>query len=89
MEDLGQQYVQNKWRLFIDFLKLSFKAVLAHTRNQHHSVPVAQVVHTKSSRYNMHCRVKNIQHDIYSRYVCVCVCVCVRARACVCVDCAI
>lgn len=39
-KEMGQNHIQNEWRLFIDSSVESFKAVLLHNGNQYPSVPI-------------------------------------------------
>jgi len=53
MNVLGIKHDPQEWRLLIDSLKLSLKAVLLHNGNQHPSIPVGHAVHMKESYENL------------------------------------
>ena len=43
MQEIGRSYDPSEWRLFIDSIKTSLKAVLLHNGNEKPSIPVAHV----------------------------------------------
>jgi hypothetical protein len=49
MDALGIKHDPQEWRIFIDFSKLSLKAVLLHNGNQHPSTPVGHAVNIKET----------------------------------------
>jgi hypothetical protein len=67
---LGQDHKTDKWRLFVDSLKHSLKAVLLHNGNKHPSIPIAYGVHIKETYENM----KNLLDKIYYKKHCWNVC---------------
>jgi hypothetical protein len=53
MNALRIKHDPHEWRLFIDSLKLSLKAVLLQNENQHPSIPVGHAVHMKETYENL------------------------------------
>ena len=49
MIEIGYKYDIDKCRLFIDFSKISLKAVLLHNGNVERSMPIIHVVNTKET----------------------------------------
>jgi hypothetical protein len=63
MEALGHQHNTPEWRLIVDSLKVSLKAVLLHNGNKYPSVPLAHAVNMKESHENMKLLLEKIHYE--------------------------
>jgi hypothetical protein len=46
-EELEVEHISEKWRLFTDSSKVSWKAVLLHNGNKYPAIPLAHAAHMK------------------------------------------
>jgi hypothetical protein len=70
MKSLGIKYDPQEWRLFIDYLKLSLKAVLLRNANQHPSTPVGHAVHMKETYENLKQLLNMLEYSKYGWHIC-------------------
>ncbi|UYV66321.1 hypothetical protein LAZ67_4001324 [Cordylochernes scorpioides] len=70
MESLGHDHDTEEWRLFIDSLNISMKAVLLHNGNMFPSVPIAHVSNMKETYENMKLLLKKIEYERYGWKIC-------------------
>ena len=63
MTELGCEYKNHEWRLFIDSSKFSLKAVLLFIGNTKSSVPVVQAVGMKETYETMQILLKLIRYE--------------------------
>ena len=67
---LNMSNCSDEWRLFIDFSKVSLKAVL-HNRNVLPSIPVAHAFGIKESDDSMKQLLQYIKYDTHKWHICV------------------
>jgi hypothetical protein len=70
LDALGKKHKTEEWSLFIDFSKLSLKAVLLHSGNIHPSIPIGHPVHMKETYENMELPLRKVQYDKYKWHTC-------------------
>ena len=70
MAALNIYHEADKWRLFIDSSKLSFKAVLLHNGNRLPSIPIGYAVHMKDTYDNMEQHLKCINYEKHQWQLC-------------------
>jgi hypothetical protein len=70
MAALGQGHKTDEWRLFVDSLKHSLKAVLPHNGNKHPSIPIAYAVHRKETYENIKNLLDKINYNKHCWNVC-------------------
>ena len=66
IEKLRTVYNPSYWRLFIDELKLSLKAVLLHKRNQFAFIPLTHSTCMKESYENMKILLSKLQYSAHT-----------------------
>jgi len=69
-EALNMSYCSDEWRLYIDFPKVSLKAVLLHSGKVLPSIPVAHVLGIKESDERMKQLLQYIKYDTYKWNIC-------------------
>jgi len=70
MQTLNINHIPLDWRLFIDFSKLSLKAVLLHNGNTLPSIPVGHSVYNKESYEYMKILMEAINYDKFKWQIC-------------------
>jgi hypothetical protein len=70
MQTLSINHIPLDWRLFIDSIKLSLKAVLLHNGNTLPSIPVGHSMHNKGSYENMKILMEAINYDKFKWQIC-------------------
>ncbi|GBM42738.1 CCR4-NOT transcription complex subunit 6-like [Araneus ventricosus] len=70
LKELRIAHEPNEWRLFIDALKLSFKAVLLNNGNELPSIPVAHAVYMKETYHNLKQLLEMINYSKYGWQIC-------------------
>ncbi|GBO32648.1 hypothetical protein AVEN_22213-1 [Araneus ventricosus] len=72
LKELRIAHEPNEWRVFIDALKLSLKAVLLNNGNELPSIPVAHpyMSHMKETYYNLKQLLEMINYSKYSWQIC-------------------
>jgi hypothetical protein len=70
MQTLSINHIPLDWRLFIDWSKLSVKAVLVPNGNTLPSIPVGHSVHNKESYENMKILMAAISYDKFKWHIC-------------------
>jgi len=63
MEVLGNEFIPDQWRLFIDSSKVSLKVVLLHNGKKFHSVPLTHAANMKESYKSMKLLLGKIKYD--------------------------
>ncbi|GBL85509.1 hypothetical protein AVEN_272388-1 [Araneus ventricosus] len=70
LKELRIAHEPNEWRLFIDALKLSLKAVLLNNGNELPSIPVAHGVYMKETYHNLKQLLDIINYSKYGWQIC-------------------
>ncbi|GBN26262.1 hypothetical protein AVEN_88691-1 [Araneus ventricosus] len=70
LKELHIAHEPNEWRLFIDVLKLSLKAVLLNNGNELPSIPVAHAVYMKEIYHNLKQLLDMINYSKYDWQIC-------------------
>ena len=70
MRAIGYEHQPENWRLFIDWNKLSLKAVLLHNGNEYISIPVAHVTNMKECYDVMQLLLGKIDYKLHKWFIC-------------------
>jgi len=70
MDVFDHEHKTTEWRLFIDALKTSLKAVLLHNGNKFPSVPLAHATNMKETYENLKILLEKIQYNKYCWTIC-------------------
>jgi hypothetical protein len=70
MEVLGHEYNSERWRLFIDSLKVNLKVVLLHNGNRFQSIPSAHAANMKETYESVELLLGKIKYDEFKWKLC-------------------